>query len=337
MLEFASDLGVIGPEGQVTGLGLGEAGRGRDPRALHAVPLPLGGAGPLGRPGSLLDTGSLGAAGQVKAGPPGAAGKKKRAAEGPARLDFSPSPASQGTDVTETPGGTKKKKRGGSKRESEQGGKGLKHFSMKVCAKVEQKQATSYNEVADELVQEFLQGEGEEIVSGGMKFDNEKNIRRRVYDALNVLQAAGIISKDKKDITWRGLPTTVDIELDRVQEERRRVEAHLEKKQLYLQELKDQYHALESLLARNQKAGQPGDGLDRGEELQLPFLVVQARPEADIEVFPSEDNNMVVMDFNTQPFTIHDEQFVLQNMVSEGALAAVPQRAAKGKGKGKRK
>ena len=34
-----------------------------------------------------------------------------------------------------------------------------------------------------------------------------KNIRRRVYDALNVLCAMNIISKDKKEIRWIGLPT----------------------------------------------------------------------------------------------------------------------------------
>jgi hypothetical protein len=38
---------------------------------------------------------------------------------------------------------------------SQQGDKGLRHFSMKVCEKVEQKVRTTYNEVADELVAEF--------------------------------------------------------------------------------------------------------------------------------------------------------------------------------------
>lgn len=37
---------------------------------------------------------------------------------------------------------------------------------------------------------------------------DEKNIRRRVYDALNVLMAMDIISKDKKEIKWKGLPRT---------------------------------------------------------------------------------------------------------------------------------
>ena len=38
---------------------------------------------------------------------------------------------------------------------NEKGGKGLRHFSMKVCEKVQAKGLTSYNEVADELVAEL--------------------------------------------------------------------------------------------------------------------------------------------------------------------------------------
>lgn len=41
------------------------------------------------------------------------------------------------------------------RRKTDKGGKGLRHFSMKVCEKVRKKGTTSYNEVADELVAEF--------------------------------------------------------------------------------------------------------------------------------------------------------------------------------------
>lgn len=78
---------------------------------------------------------------------------------------------------------------------------------------MEEKRVTTYNEVADELVMEFLSdcvpAESQDL--GGKKkkslreFD-EKNIRRRVYDALNVLMAMNIIEKNKKEIRWRGLP-----------------------------------------------------------------------------------------------------------------------------------
>lgn len=86
------------------------------------------------------------------------------------------------------------------KRKPDKAGKGLRHFSMKVCEKVQEKGKTTYNEVADDLVTEEMKNNS---------YDNncdQKNIRRRVYDALNVLMAINVISKDKKEIRWIGLP-----------------------------------------------------------------------------------------------------------------------------------
>jgi transcription factor Dp-1 len=83
-----------------------------------------------------------------------------------------------------------------------------------VCEKVESKGRTTYNEVADELVAEFTNPDSPHISPDQQQYD-EKNIRRRVYDALNVLMAMGIILKDKKDIQWKGLPSA---SLDDVQE-----------------------------------------------------------------------------------------------------------------------
>lgn len=75
---------------------------------------------------------------------------------------------------------------------------GLRHFSQQVCKKVREKQVTTYNAVADELASDIQSyyAEGQ--------YD-QKNIRRRVYDALNVLMAMGIIAKDRKEIRWLGL------------------------------------------------------------------------------------------------------------------------------------
>ena len=46
---------------------------------------------------------------------------------------------------------------------------GLRQFSLRVCRQVEAKMTTTYNEVADELVKEFKDEEGD---------SDEKNIRR---------------------------------------------------------------------------------------------------------------------------------------------------------------
>ncbi|KAL0136371.1 transcription factor E2F/dimerization partner [Mucor lusitanicus] len=75
--------------------------------------------------------------------------------------------------------------------------KGLRLFSKQVCDKVAERGVTTYNEVADELAAEIQQKSTVPV--------DQKNIRRRVYDALNVLMAMDIITKDRKQIKWLGL------------------------------------------------------------------------------------------------------------------------------------
>ncbi|KAK4519706.1 uncharacterized protein ATC70_009946 [Mucor velutinosus] len=89
--------------------------------------------------------------------------------------------------------------------ESTRATKGLRHFSKQVCDKVAKKGVTTYNEVADELAFDIQQQNA--LVDGQPKQTyDQKNIRRRVYDALNVLMAMNIITKDKKVIKWLGIP-----------------------------------------------------------------------------------------------------------------------------------
>jgi E2F/DP family winged-helix DNA-binding domain/Transcription factor DP len=68
---------------------------------------------------------------------------------------------------------------------------GLKVLSWKVKEIVETLGSSTYQEVADCLVKQLDQNS---------EFKDEKNIRRRVYDALNVLIAVGIIKKDCKKV-----------------------------------------------------------------------------------------------------------------------------------------
>ena len=71
---------------------------------------------------------------------------------------------------------------------------------------------------------------------GGTQYD-EKNIRRRVYDALNVLIAMEIISRSKKEILWHGLPSGHGNILERTRAEKIGLNAQIDKQQNYLQVL----------------------------------------------------------------------------------------------------
>ncbi|KAF9913319.1 Transcription factor Dp-2 [Linnemannia zychae] len=80
-------------------------------------------------------------------------------------------------------------------------GKGLRIYAQCVRRKVEARGSTSYNE----LVHELFGGKAGENVDDLPEVPGQENIRRRVYDALNVLEALDIISFDNKDIRWVGL------------------------------------------------------------------------------------------------------------------------------------
>lgn len=71
--------------------------------------------------------------------------------------------------------------------------------------------------------------------SPGIAAYDEKNIRRRVYDALNVLMAMDIIIKDKKDISWKGLPSAPHAQLEKLKDERAALRQKILNQQAYLQ------------------------------------------------------------------------------------------------------
>lgn len=130
-------------------------------------------------------------------------------------------------------------------------GTGLRHFSMQVCKKVEEKGTTTHNEVADELVQEIL--EEKQRTGSDVGYD-EKNIRRRVYDAINVLMAMDIISKHRKEIRWRGLPSAAQHEREQLQRERAQLQKRVRWKQQHLKESLVQLLCIHKLREENAHA-----------------------------------------------------------------------------------
>ena len=195
---------------------------------------------------------------------------------------------------------------------------------MKVCEKVEQKVRTTYNEVADELVAEFA-GNPEGLGFGG---DDEKGrksagstggeagIRRRVYDALNVLMAMDIITKEKKNILWRGLPTNTEQaranEGARLQMDLSSREERMGRKRQHLQDLVSQQVSFKQLISRNRTpeyaAATPPES-----RIALPFIVVNTRKETVIDCEMAEDRQEIFFNFSA-PFEIHDDSETLKRM-----------------------
>ncbi|XP_021289601.1 transcription factor-like protein DPA isoform X2 [Herrania umbratica] len=164
------------------------------------------------------------------------------------------------------------------KKVSRMPGGGLRQFSVMVCKKLESKGSTTYAEVADEIIEEFATAQTNTARS--LDEFHEKNVRRRVYDALNVLMALDIITREKKEIRWKGLSTTTQAKsLEELKALHVQLMARIAKKAAYLKDVEE-----------------------------------QTSPHATVEIEISEDMQLVHLDFNSTPFSLHDDAYVLKLM-----------------------
>ncbi|OWK62264.1 transcription factor Dp-2 isoform X3 [Taeniopygia guttata] len=220
------------------------------------------------------------------------------------------------THITEASGWVPGKR----SKKGDKNGKGLRHFSMKVCEKVQRKGTTSYNEVADELVSEFTTSNSH-LATDSQAYD-QKNIRRRVYDALNVLMAMNIISKEKKEIRWIGLPTNSAQECQNLEIEKQKRIERIKQKRAQLQELLLQQIAFKNLVQRNQQNEQQNQGPPSlTSTIQLPFLIVNTSKRTIIDCSISSDKFEYLFNFDNT-FEIHDDSEVLKRMGMSFGLEA---------------
>jgi len=196
------------------------------------------------------------------------------------------------------------------RRKSDKGGKGLRHFSMKVCEKVKAKGSTSYNEVADELVAELTDPR---CVSPSDQQYDQKNIRRRVYDALNVLMAMNIISKEKKEIRWLGLPTNSVQEAYSLESEKSKRIDRIKDKTRQLQDLIIQQIAFKNLVERNKNEEKNKGAPPPNSAIQLPFIIVSTNKDTVIDCQIDSSKMEYVFDFNDR-FEANDDMEVLRKL-----------------------
>uniref|UniRef100_A0A7E4ZQ47 Transcription factor Dp-1 n=1 Tax=Panagrellus redivivus TaxID=6233 RepID=A0A7E4ZQ47_PANRE len=191
--------------------------------------------------------------------------------------------------------------------------RGLRHFSTKVCEKVKEKGKTNYNEVADELVAEHFDSLSTPPQSVDKQQYDMKNIRRRVYDALNVLMAMNIIQKEKKEIRWVGLPTSSVQECRRLEEDKITRQESIRKKTEQLQELIIQLVAFKTLVQRNRENERSVGRPHSSKVLFLPFIVINTQKDTVVDCSIASDKTEFLFHFD-QPFEIHDDIEILKRL-----------------------
>ena len=167
------------------------------------------------------------------------------------------------------------------KSQTRSSGFGLKEISNRVREIIKRVGTTSYKEISDEIVNEINE----------KNTKDEKNIRRRIYDSLNVMKSMKLFKKDKatKKIVWNffnekttnQINTLCDGEsnedggmFDKISKMKQEINTKKNK----LNVLQKQLECLNTILDRNKK----NQNSDEGKRIYFPFIIIE---------FPEKSHN----------------------------------------------
>ena len=138
--------------------------------------------------------------------------------------------------------------------------RGLRHLTTLVKQLVCKHQPTSFKNVAVKLIDELVVTDGPERVK------EEKNVRRRVYDAINVLIAAGVLERDGRTVSWQKSCDPIEINQKKCESEKFRKK--IQEKSKVLQGVLNKYIAIQHLMHRNSK------NMKNKPAIQFPFIML---------------------------------------------------------------
>ncbi len=161
--------------------------------------------------------------------------------------------------------------------------RGLRSVSVRMCHLLRQKQTCTCNEVADQLTEESQAAAMREHAEAKPDANSpvpEKNLRRRIYDALNVLASAGVVEKDGEVVHWRGLPD--HIEVSALQSEKRQLQISIANKKRLAAQIQETRAAFEVLLKRNRDP-EFSQETEQSARLTMPFVSIVADSRIQID------------------------------------------------------
>jgi E2F/DP family winged-helix DNA-binding domain/Transcription factor DP len=140
--------------------------------------------------------------------------------------------------------------------------KGLKVLSKKIKDILVKNGKASYKVVSDHIVNEMK-------TYNEIDKDNESdNIRRRIYDSLNVLEASGVVGKAEKNYFWKGFPNIQSEYNESMGSSVANLKFLIEHKRQTLREVCKRYYSLKELITRNSKMDKPAEKID------FPFIII---------------------------------------------------------------
>ncbi|KAI1299343.1 Transcription factor Dp-1 [Halotydeus destructor] len=176
---------------------------------------------------------------------------------------------------------------------------GLRHVTFQVLQKLQSKKQTTYEQVAQELAKDFVYSS-----NGSQEVKEEKNMRRRAYDVMNVLIAVGHLKKSGKKLSYVGQPTRRN--LDALLQEKEVRLNRIEAKKQELEELRRQLAGSKALMDRNKFMSTPAPN----EAVYMPFNIITTKRGTQVDCSVSQDRSSFKFEFASD-FKVYNDVDVL--------------------------
>ena len=150
----------------------------------------------------------------------------------------------------------------------------------------------------------------QELHPRGYTHKQMNNVRRRVYEVLNILEATGVISLNGCGIIWRGIPTPgpniKDAEI-----KRDLMHSRIEQKRRYMDDLSNKVQLYRSIVERNKSSYDE----QNAQKVYLPFVVIHTTNDCSVNCDISNDKSQYDFQFS-KPFRIYEDQEILRAILN---------------------
>ncbi|CAD8161780.1 unnamed protein product [Paramecium octaurelia] len=170
----------------------------------------------------------------------------------------------------------------------------LKYLSCKVHNLVGSLKETTYKQMADQLASE---------ISKSSLSSDSKNLKRRVYDSINVMVALGVLEKQKKIIIKGQMFQQNHMTSKYVRDTRDRYEIlkqqqfdELKRKKILFQKLTDQAKRINALIDQNKPLQKDESDFLQGQQpkiYQFPIMIFKLPQSAKLNIIPVEGKTKV--------------------------------------------
>ena len=174
---------------------------------------------------------------------------------------------------------------------------GLKEISKMVINIIKRQKQTSYKEISDEIVN----------IINKIGIKEQKNIRRRIYDSLNVMKSMNLFSKEKKTkkIFWNE-KKEIQNEINDIYNINKEIETFsdiINLKKEKINNLLEQYKSLNYIIERNKIINHR---IDENKKIYCPFIffgipnVEKENSKKEIRVLMNENKYKIHIAFNSK-------------------------------------